>query len=404
MNILMMIEELQMGGAQTFFVRLAVGLRQRGHTVVVHLVSRDWDASLLKKLAEADIPVFVPWWRRPAIYRWVYKCSLELQWIFKRFCLVDLMRNAYLRRLHRRHRFDVANAHTTHSERAACVAFRKTPVRIVGTDHGEYRCTIPPERFPEMEPVFSRSDGLVCPSVDNLTVAKQYPWSSRCRLQVVYYGYEFPSLRDVRQPDSNKRFLFGMLARGNEEEKGWREAVEAFRILRKQLGDAVGLLLVGGGRVIDDLRKNLNSQEKEGIELAGYQADPHGHIARFDVGLLPTYYRAESLPCAIIEMLAQGKPVIATRIAGIPEMLTVDSATAGALIPLDQNGKASVTCLSENMLRFVEDPTWFYQCKEIARQAARRFSMERCLMNYTSVFNGQEVETDPTARWLQKVE
>jgi glycosyltransferase involved in cell wall biosynthesis len=386
--ILMMINAMPMGGAETFFVRLATGLKKRGHTVVVHLLSGGGDTSLLDTLADAGIPVLTPWWCEPRIYRYFYKVSLIVQKLLPDFSLCEFLRGRFLRSLHRWYRFDVVNAHLTSSEQAACMAFRDLPLRIVGTDHGDYRYAVPSERFPEMEPVFKRSDALVCPSWNNLEVARRYPWSPRCQLKVVYYGYEFPRTRTDEKESARALFVFGMVSRGNEAEKGWKEAIEAFLKVRETFGARVQLLLVGGGSVINELRAGLNPAEIEGIEFAGYQSDPKPFIARFDVGLLPTYFRAESLPNVIIECLAQGKPLIATSIGGIPEMLRVGEETAGALVPLSDDGRASVPHLVEAMVRLVDDIPRLDRCRQLAHEAAKRFSMEDCLLNYEQILRG----------------
>jgi glycosyltransferase involved in cell wall biosynthesis len=395
MRILMMINALGMGGAETFFTRLAVGLRRRGHTVVVHVPSFGGDASLLNKLSSSGIPVFVPWWYRPSIYRWIYKLSLMIQHLVPNYSLVDHLRSSYLHRLYRRYRFDAVNAHLTFSERAACVAFRSLPVRIVGSDHGDYRYTITtPERIREMEPVFSRSDALICPSLDNLAVAKRFPWSSRARMKVVYYGFESPVLESAPKSAQTDTLVYGMLARGDEAEKGWHEAIEAFRIVRQKFGAKVKLLLVGSGCIVDEIRASVDSAVDEGIDFAGYQADPCPFIARFDVALLPTCFRAESLPCVIIESLAQGKPVIATGIGGIPEMLLLGNECAGAIIPLNECGRASVPHLADVMIRFFEDKGFRARCVELTVPASERFNMDRCLGRYEDVLSG--LNCDPT--------
>lgn len=394
--VLMIINAMPMGGAETFFVRLAVGLKSRGHTVIVHLLWPGGDESLLRQLADAGIPILTPWWSEPRIYRWVYKVSQLIRRVMPVFCLVDALRSHFLRGLHARYKFNSVNAHLTNSERAACLAFRSMDLRIIGSDHGDYRYAVPPFRFPEMECVFKRSDMLVCPSVNNLEVAKGYPWSPRCVLKVVYYGYDFPRERKLLPMDSDHPFVFGMVSRGNEAEKGWNEAVEAFQSVRSILRERVHLLLVGGGNVIDELKTKLSASENEGIEFAGYQSDPRPYIARFDVGLLPTCFRAESLPNVIIECLAQGKAVIATSIGGIPEMLRVGEETAGALIPLSESGRASVPHLAEAMLQLAQDTQLLEHCRELACEAAQRFGMDYCLQQYEELFRGGAISSNVT--------
>jgi glycosyltransferase involved in cell wall biosynthesis len=175
-------------------------------------------------------------------------------------------------------------------------------------------------------------------------------------------------------------FTFGLLARGVAE-KGWGEALAAFRALRAQVKMPVRLLFIGEGPEIQRLRDEVKSDE--GVEIAGYQADTSEWIAKCDVGLLPSYFTAESLPNAIIEFQAQGRPVIATSVGGIPEMLE----SSGITVALDAaTGHADVRALSAAMQRMVEDAPFRQSCAEGARAAFGRYSPERCCAAYTRFF------------------
>jgi glycosyltransferase involved in cell wall biosynthesis len=384
-NILLLIENLSMGGAETFLVRLAIGLKKRGHTVVVSVTNNRFDESLAIRLHAAGITLIAPWWSNGEIYRWLFKLSTILPKGSSSSTLIDHLHSRFLRKLHRIHRFDVVNPHMTWAERRACLAFQHYPTRIVSTDHGDYRWKWSQGEMTAKEITFSRLNAVICPSFDNLRVVEGYPWSDRCQHGVIYYGYEKPALPIIERLKLEQPVKFCMVGRGGERTKGWDTAVEAFRILSGRSPGRATLTLVGAGPAVDEAISRLGQREREVVKLAGYQSDPFTIMARADVGLLPTRFCGESLPLVIIEFLAAGKPVLATNLAGIPEMLQANGGIAGELLEQDEGVGVPPARLAEAMELYL-DPAHRQTRAVFAGQAAAKFQMDRCLDSYEKVF------------------
>ncbi len=101
--------------------------------------------------------------------------------------------------------------------------------------------------------------------------------------------------------------------------KGHAVLLEALRILR-QSDPTVMLLVVGDG----PLRGQLASEVKRlGLEkfvrFAGHQAESYDFINMMDVFVLPSLH--EGIPMVLLEALALQRPVVATRVGGIPEVI-----------------------------------------------------------------------------------
>lgn len=388
LKILMVIPGLPMGGAETFFVRLAKGL-SRDNEVVIHILNLDGaDPFLLAELSGLDV-TFAPF-SNPSIYKYLYKLSLMVNRVLPKFNLVDSVRSWSLRRLHRRHSFSVINPHLLTAERQVCLAFDTTPVPIVGTDHGDYRWVINEENRSHYEPVFSRSDALICLSISNLTVAQRYARPTGFRYLKIYNGYEFqePSIEPRTgsvTSQGTQEIVFGLVSRGIPE-KGWSEALAAFIELRKQVAVPIRLVFVGDGEHLKSLQEAVPDELKDHVEFAGYQSDPRPFVSRFTVGLLPTYFKAESLPTVIIEYLAQGKPVIATDTGGIREMLELEGQKAGIIVSKDSQGRADVVQLCEAMKRMIFDVPFRERAAALAWRARERFSMQTCVDSYCVSF------------------
>jgi glycosyltransferase involved in cell wall biosynthesis len=90
--------------------------------------------------------------------------------------------------------------------------------------------------------------------------------------------------------------------------------------------------------------------------------------------------RLDATPYAIIEALATGLPVVASRIYGIPEL--VEDGVSGLLVPAGAPG-----ALASAVQVLVDDPE---RLGRIGRAARRRyeaaFTLERCVGRMTGVY------------------
>lgn len=84
--------------------------------------------------------------------------------------------------------------------------------------------------------------------------------------------------------------------------------------------DDAKLILVGDGPMFDEVKEYAEKLDaKENIIFAGYRDDVYEHIAIFDVFCMSS--KTEGLCTSIIDALFMGKPVVATRAGGIPELV-----------------------------------------------------------------------------------
>jgi glycosyltransferase involved in cell wall biosynthesis len=184
------------------------------------------------------------------------------------------------------------------------------------------------------------------------------------KVDVIYNGIDFSpykktyddkALRQEIRLKDNVR-LVGMVANFYHEIKGHQFLLEAAKIIQKKIPD-VEFVLVGDGFLIDQYREKAEKMGLNGkVHFLGKRGDVPAILSILSVSVLCS--TSEGLSNTILESMAAGKPVVATRVGGNPE-LVIDgetgylippadsSALAQAIISLLQNpGKASAMGLS----------------------------------------------------------
>jgi glycosyltransferase involved in cell wall biosynthesis len=139
---------------------------------------------------------------------------------------------------------------------------------------------------------------------------------------------EAASSLDVRReldiPD--KHLVVGTVAvfRSQKRLTDWLQV--AARVAAKR--SDVTFLLVGGGPLENEIRDRITALGlTHRVRTPGFRPDGRRLMGAMDVFLMTSQF--EGLPIALLEAMALGKPVVSTRVGGIPEL--VASAGAGLL-------------------------------------------------------------------------
>ena len=122
--------------------------------------------------------------------------------------------------------------------------------------------------------------------------------------------------------------IVGVVAR-LEPEKGHPTLLEAWPLSSARCPDAY-LLIVGEG----SRREALEAQARElriahRVVFTGRRDDVPAVTAALDVAVLPSYREAQGL--SILEAMALSRPVVASNVGGIPEM--IEDGVTGLLVP-----------------------------------------------------------------------
>ena len=196
----------------------------------------------------------------------------------------------------------------------------------------------------------------------------------RERVTRVWNGLPLPTLN---APDSEMREAFGLVS-GRPlvlcccraaREKGVEYLLRAFDLAWRRLGPGAGrpvLLYVGDGPyfpTLEALRDTLASRSD--IVFAGYRTDARECIRAADICVVPSLWQ-EALPLGVLEPMAFGKPIVASRVGGVPEM--VQHGVEGLLVP-----PGDVEALANAILALVGNRAW---AEEMGGRARRRVAQE----------------------------
>jgi len=348
-KILRVIARLNMGGPALHVAYLTAGLRERGYdtTLVAGSLARGEDSMAF--VAEGlDVQVIR-----------IDELGREIS------PLRDLVATFRLARLIRRERPDILHTHTakagTVGRVAALLAGRRRPPIVVHTFHGHvlqgYFGPLRSLFFRLLERWLARGTTAliaVSPQVrDDLVALGVAPAE---RFVVVRLGIELGErVADGRNGRVESRRYLGI--EGDRFTVGWigrmtavkrtDDVLVAFKGLRDKGIDAV-LCMVGDGPDRAGLERRAHELGIVRDTLfVGYQEDVAPFYAAFDALVLPS--ANEGTPVSAIEALAAGRPVVATHVGGVPDV--VQEGDDGFLVEL-----GATDDLADRLARLARDP------------------------------------------------
>jgi len=155
-------------------------------------------------------------------------------------------------------------------------------------------------------------------------------------------------------------------------QKGFVHLLKAFALVKEQR--PARLLILGEGELRAELEEEIRILGIEGeVSMPGFVENPYTYMARADAFVLSSEW--EGLPGVLIEALACGCPVVATRSPGGQEEI-LENGRYGILV-----AAGDAAALGEGMLRVLEEPV----DKGKLVQRASYFSREKAVLAYTEL-------------------
>lgn len=229
-------------------------------------------------------------------------------------------------------------------------------------------------------------DKIICISDAERQSALKKKICREDKLQVIFNGVDIEAYENevhgtVKRKDMDipeDAFVVGMVGR-----IGPQKAPDVFVKMAKQVKDEVPnahFIIVGNGNQEDEIRKYAEDNGfSDNLHITGWVDNPMSYVELFDVACLLS--RWEGFGLALPEYMMAGKPIVASRVDAIPNI--IKDGENGLLVEVDDDigaSKAVLRILQEDELR-----------KKIVAQGLEdvhnRFNARRVSEEHSKLFN-----------------
>jgi len=357
-RVLLISSQKNWGGGEAWMLSAALGLAHRGHCI--SLVCQPSSALAEHALAEGF---------RPEIVR--------LRGDF------DPLVIARLYRLIRRHRIQMVCGNMGKEIRLAGLAARLAHIPCIrrrGSDMrypNKWRHRLVDRCLVDLIIVNSRAT--------RKTLLQGNPWLPAEKLRLIYNGIALPSgggsaVRDevLKEFDLGRAGPILGVVGLKKERKGHRFLFQALpRILKEY--PRLSLLVVGEGALrerLEVMTRRLDIDRH--VRFTGFRDDIPRLMEAMDIVVLPS--KNEGFGYVLAEAMSRSKPVVASRISSIPEV--VEEGLTGLLVP-----PGDVSALGDALLDLLRDPRKARRMGLAGRRRVERhFSLERMLDEVERLF------------------
>jgi glycosyltransferase involved in cell wall biosynthesis len=278
----------------------------------------------------------------------------------------DLRAIFSIRRLIQREQYDIVHFHTKRAHALALWLGRPHPIaRYVVTRRMDY----PIGKNWYNHCLYNRQvDGIVAISGKIAEVLLE-AGVKREKIRIIHSGIDATPFLELQE--TKRTFdlpVIGTVA-SIEERKGHRFLLEAAAHLKRQGLHAIYRLAgEGGGK--KSFKKMASELGLEGeVIFMGFVPDIPAFLSKIDLFVLSSVY--EGLGVAILEAMAAGKPVIATKVGGVPEL--IEDRVSGLLVPAGDPG-----ALARAISQMLSDKAGMKRMGERARERVRsHFTIEQ---------------------------
>lgn len=301
-RVCLIIGQLGLGGTEKQVVLLAEGLKRRGVDVTVVVLTGPGPRE--EALRDARVPVVHINLEQPGDWR-----------------AVPLLLGAMgrLTAFLRRYRPDVVHAFLFHSYVMAAPAARlaRIPVLVAGRRSLDdfkrgMRVALWIERIAtRLTDLLVANAGAVAECV---RVGERVPAD---KITVIYNGLPSTAFEAAEPAVLQTSHPVVLCVANLKEHKGHEHLLAAAALMRER-GVLCTLVLAGDGPLRADLQRQADELGLD-VRILGARTDVDRLMARADVVTLPSM--TEGMSNAVMEGMAAGRPVVATAVGGIPELL-----------------------------------------------------------------------------------
>lgn len=371
-KILYVITQSEWGGAQRYVLDLATAFKDEFSVAI----ACGGEGPLIARARSAGIKTFALTHLIRPIRPWEdYRAVRELRWLIRRM------------------RPDVVHTNSTKAEIVGNLAARLEHVPVVFTAHG-FVLNEPMSRakrfaYAWVERLANRRTArIICVSDCDRATGIRFRIAPEGKLTTIHNGVDrFDEIGNhaITGVGEKTEPVVGTVA-SLCANKGYAHLLNAVSILGAR-DMRPPFRIVGEGEMRPLLEEIVRKKHLANVELVGFRADPIREMIDFDIFVLSSL--KEGFPYVILEAMAAGLPIVATRVGGIPE--AVIEGKGGFLVdPGDAKGLAS------KIAALIGSPELRRSMGEFNRTRVREeFSIERMISQTRKVYDDVRERKNP---------
>lgn len=362
-RIVFVISTMETGGAEKVFYDTALGLYRHKSEYEVSVVCLYGRGEIGKRLSEKGVEV----------YDRILRHRFDIKGVFK---LAGILRRK------RPDLFYIAGQTLAQAVSFAASMWVKIPVKIIGVHSHDLVERSLYKSLVDMI-TFSRAKQIVCVSHSqklHIAIGKDIPSE---KIEVIYNGVDTERFKAGNKKGNGfsvpeGAIVVGVLA-SLRKEKGIDVLIKAMPDVLRYFPETI-FVIAGDGierQCLEDMAKAGGVYPS--IRFLGRKEDVSQIIPIFDIGCLSS--RTENFPLSALEYMACEKPVVATRVGGIPEMVRdgVNGLLAEPESPRD---------LSEKILSLIRDKGLRVSMGREGRKIVEdNFTLRKMIDNYKGLFD-----------------
>ena len=356
MKILQVITSLDTGGAEKLISEISPMLRDKGHHVDV-LAFDGADTAFKKALKDQGIKVYS-----------LGKCCNVYNPLYI-FRLAKIMKN-----------YDIVHTHNTAPQLFAAIGSVLCSVVLCTTEHNtsnrrrDWKWYAPIDKW-----MYSRYSKVIC--ISDSTEHNLRDFINDCSdkictilngINVAHYSQAIPV--DKSTISNHPQHKVVAMVAGFRYQKDQETLIRAF----KNLPEDYELWLVGDGErraIIEQCIKDNHLENR--VILLGIRRDIPSILKSVDVVVQSSHW--EGFGLAAVEGMAAGKPVIASDVEGLAQVVE----GAGLLFPLGDDKQ-----LADIIKQLIEDQTYYQQIASKCIERAHMFDIQKMVDAYNEVYEG----------------
>ena len=352
MKVIQIIPMFGMGGAEIMCETLSYQLKKQGIGVIV-VSLYDFKSAITERMEQAGIDI-----------RYMKKKSgFDLSMIWK------------LRELFKKEAPDVIHTHLSSALYAVPASVGLVVKRIHTVHNIAEKELIKPVRWAYK--FFYKHMGLIPVALSEqvkISIIEEYELEDTV-VPVVYNGVDLSKCKEKVEYSIGERMKILHIGRFAEA-KNHEGLLRAFRIFNEMYPESE-LWLVGDGALRSQIEAYVEENKlNKNVTFWGIQQEVYELLCSADVFCLPSIY--EGMPMTIIEAMATGIPIVATRVGGIPDM--VGDSESALLINVD------VKELVDSLIMLINNAEKRAELGKQAKMQSKRFSAEIMGADYASIY------------------